>query len=136
MDEPGKREQATDFGETAGKASSSEGPPAKKHKSEDESSSRGGDVLITAESQAQTNADGTRSRIHLPNVEPEAEYIRAAFGNRADKHSRISVGRLNELLKDKRIWFCPAHGDAMLQGEPVLAFESDGRLEAVSMTHS
>ena len=48
---------ATDFGETAGKASSSEGPPAKKHKSEDESSSRGGDVLITAESQAQTNAD-------------------------------------------------------------------------------
>ena len=57
MDEPGKREQATDFGETAGKASSSEGPPAKKHKSEDESSSRGGDVLITAESQAQTNAD-------------------------------------------------------------------------------
>ena len=57
MDEPGKREQATDFGETAGKASSSEGPPAKKHKSEDDSSSRGGDVLITAESQAQTNAD-------------------------------------------------------------------------------
>ena len=50
----------------AGKASSSEGPPAKKHKSEDESSSRGGDVLITAESQAQTNADGTRSYIHLP----------------------------------------------------------------------
>ena len=40
MDEPGKREQATDFGETAGKASSSEGPPAKKHKSEDDSSSR------------------------------------------------------------------------------------------------
>ena len=91
------------------------------------------DVLITAESQAQINADGTRSCIHLPNVEAEAEHIRAAFGNRADKHSRISVGRLNELLKDKRIWFCPAHGDAMLQGEPVLAFESDGRLEAVSI---
>ena len=51
------------------------------------------DVLITAESQAQINADGTRSCIHLPNVEAEAEHIRAAFGNRADKHSRISVGR-------------------------------------------
>ena len=31
---------ATDFGETAGKASSSEGPPAKKHKSEDAPLSR------------------------------------------------------------------------------------------------
>jgi hypothetical protein len=91
------------------------------------------DVLITAESQAQTNPDGTRSHIHLPNVEVEAEHIRAAFGNRAEKHIRISVGRLDELLKDKRIWFCPAHGDAMLQGEPVLAFESDGRVEAVSI---
>ena len=91
------------------------------------------DVLITAESQAQTNADGTPSCIHLPNVEAEAEHIRAVFGKRAEKHSRISVGRLDELLKDKRIWFCPAHGDAMLQGEPVLAFESDGRLEAVSI---
>ena len=85
------------------------------------------DVLITAESQAQINADGTRSCIHLPNVEAEAEHIRAAFGNRADKHSRISVGRLDELLKDKRIWFCPAHGDAMLQGEPVLAFDRSRR---------
>ena len=86
------------------------------------------DVLITAEPQARELPDGTISPIHLPNVEPEAQAIKEAFGARAEKHSRISVARLDELLANKSIWFCQAHGDAMLDHEPVLAFESDGQL--------
>ena len=92
------------------------------------------DVLITAEPQAQRNPDGTFSGIHLPNVEPEANAIQRAFGTqRAKKVSRISVAQLGELLQGMQIWFFPGHGDAMLQGEPVLAFERDERIEAVSI---
>ena len=91
------------------------------------------DVLITDEPQAELRPDGTASPIHLPNVGPEATAIKAAFGVRAQRASKISVARLGELLRGKQIWFCPAHGDAMLHGEPVLAFERDGQLEVVSI---
>ena len=95
------------------------------------------DVLITAQPQAKW-INGKESDFHLAGVEPEANAIKAYFGVRAEKHSRISVGKLQGLLTGKRIWFFPGHGDAMLQGEPVLAFENDGdgQLEVVSVSYT
>ena len=90
-------------------------------------------ALITDEPQAKTNADGTKSAIHLPAVASEAAAIERSLAQNAERHSRISVRELRVVLKGKRIWFFPGHGDAMLQGEPVLAFEKDGVFEAVSI---
>jgi hypothetical protein len=86
------------------------------------------DVLITAEPQTPS-----QKLLHLPNVEEEASAIMGAFGARAERVSRTSVEELKGLLRGKRIWFFQGHGDAMLKGEAVLAFEKDGELETVSI---
>ena len=89
------------------------------------------DVLITTVSFC--DGDGCLD-IQLPSVEHEADVIRLAFGARAATHSNISVAQLGELLAGKRIWFFSGHGDAVLQGEHVLAFRSpSGGIEAVSI---
>jgi hypothetical protein len=92
-------------------------------------------VLITDEPQATTDADGKRSRFHLPGVIAEASEIKAAFGpygcREAQQDQRWHPPR--EALTGKQVWFFPGHGDAMLQGDPVLAFEKDGSLETVSI---
>ena len=89
--------------------------------------------MITDEPQAKRATDGTLSRIHLPGAAAEGVAIKGAFGPFAERRSRISVSQLHEVLRGKQMWFFPGHGDAMLQGDPVLAFEKDGVLEAVSM---
>ena len=90
-------------------------------------------ALITDEPQAKRLANGQVSRTHLPAVADEADAIKGAFGPFAERRSRISAGQLHDALLGKQIWFFPGHGDALLLGDPVLAFEKDGSIEAVSM---
>lgn len=87
------------------------------------------DILITPVSQPNT------SEFYLDSVNIEADNIRDQFGVvRAVVERNISKDDLDRLLTGKRAWFFPGHGDALLQGERVLAFVSSaGNLEAISI---
>ena len=88
------------------------------------------EVLITAE--AQNGAPP----IFLANVDAEAAAIQATFGGaaKAEVQRNISVANLGQLLTGRKIWCFPGHGDAMLQGEPTLAFVgAGGGIEVVSI---
>ena len=71
----------------------------------------------------------------MDSVNIEADNIRDQFGVvRAVVERNISKDDLDRLLTGKRAWFFPGHGDALLQGERVLAFVSSaGNLEAISI---
>ena len=87
------------------------------------------EVLITAEAQ-----NGT---VFLANVDAEAAAIQAAHGGsaHAEIQRNISVADLDRLLDGRKIWCFPGHGDAMLHGEPTLAFVgANGGIEVVSLT--
>ena len=64
-------------------------------------------------------------------VKEEAIGEKAAFGERAELRYDVSVDDLNRLLEGRRVWMHSGHGDVPLDGEPTLAFEKEGRTQAV-----
>jgi hypothetical protein len=83
-------------------------------------------VLITDEPQA--------GETRLPGAEEEASALANIFGDVGERCSRISADQLADSLRSKRVWFFCGHGDALLQGEKVLAFEKNGEVDAISIS--
>eukprot|EP00966_Prymnesium_polylepis_P250261 5786196-Prymnesium_polylepis.1 len=87
-------------------------------------------VLITAQSMQ------TMPSLYLPEVVNEAREIQHAYGGaaHADIKRDVTVAHLGTLLEGRKAWYFPGHGNALLQGENVLAFVSrGGNLETVSI---
>ena len=85
-------------------------------------------VLITAAAQS------ALSQQHLPNVEPEARLVHAAFGGDALLLLDASFESVDNALEGREVWFFAGHGDAKLCGERVPAFMFGSGMESVSIS--
>ena len=79
--------------------------------------------------------------VHLSNVVEEANNVQTAFGGPEKAEllgvsncNGISFSQLDAALSGREIWCFAGHGDAMLDGEPTLAFTTEaGQLESVKV---
>ena len=88
-------------------------------------------VLITAQPQS----NSAYEKVPLPGVMLEARAVQLIFGEAcAALASSTSFQQFGSMLAGRHTWWFSGHGDALLDGKHVLAFEESGQIEVVSTT--